>query len=43
MPDDNIEIHIRLYGVLREMYPSFHAFLTGQIPVWLAEHLEEVI
>ena len=31
---------IELYGILREMYPAFHAFLTCQIPLWVAENME---
>lgn len=34
---------INLYGILREMYPAFHAFLTGQIPLWVAENMEGLL
>ncbi len=34
---------INLYSVLREMYPAFHARLTGQIPVYVAENLENLL
>ncbi|MEI6127047.1 MAG: hypothetical protein WCQ99_10905, partial [Pseudomonadota bacterium] len=34
---------IELYGILREMYPAFHAFLTGQIPLWVAENMEGLL
>ncbi|MCP4717626.1 MAG: hypothetical protein GY868_21090, partial [Deltaproteobacteria bacterium] len=34
---------INLYGILREMYPLFHARLTGQIPAWVAAHMDSFI
>lgn len=34
---------INLYSILREMYPAFHARLTGQIPLYLAEHLNDLL
>jgi hypothetical protein len=34
---------INLYSILREMYLVFHARLTGQIPVCVAENLENLL
>lgn len=34
---------INLYSILREMYPAFHARLTGQIPLYLADHLNNLL
>ena len=31
---------IDLYAILRELYPAFHARITGQIPHYIAENLE---
>jgi hypothetical protein len=33
---------INLYGILRELYPAFHARITGQVPVYVANHIEEL-
>jgi hypothetical protein len=33
---------INLYGILRELYPAFHARITGQVPVYVANHMEEL-
>jgi len=34
---------IDLYSILREMYPAFHARITGQIPAYLAENMDSVL
>lgn len=34
---------INLYSILREMYPAFHARITGQIPVYVAKKFENLI
>jgi hypothetical protein len=30
---------LNMYGVLRDLYPAFHARITGQVPVYLAENM----
>ncbi|MHB8137461.1 MAG: hypothetical protein ACYDGO_03625 [Smithellaceae bacterium] len=32
---------INLYGILRELYPAFHARVTGQVPVYLANTMDD--
>jgi hypothetical protein len=34
---------VNLYSILREMYLVFHARLTGQIPVYLADNLKDLL
>ena len=34
---------IDLYGVLREMYPAFHARMTGQVPAVVAARMESLL
>ena len=34
---------INLYGILRELYPAFHARITGQVPVYVADHMEDLL
>ena len=34
---------IDLYAILRELYPAFHARITGQIPVYLDEHMDSLL
>ncbi len=34
---------VNLYGILRELYPAFHARVTGQVPVYVGDHLEELL
>lgn len=31
---------VNLYGVLKHMYPAFHAQTCGYIPLWLAENID---
>lgn len=33
---------INLYGILRELYPAFHARITGQVPVYVANAIEDL-
>jgi hypothetical protein len=34
---------INLYGILRELYPAFHARITGQAPIYVANHMEDML
>ncbi|MCK7477535.1 MAG: hypothetical protein M0C28_08665 [Candidatus Moduliflexus flocculans] len=34
---------INLYGILRELYPAFHARITGQVPIYVANHMENLL
>jgi hypothetical protein len=34
---------INLYGILRELYPAFHARITGQVPVYVANHMDDML
>jgi hypothetical protein len=34
---------INLYGILRELYPAFHARVTGQAPIYVANHMEDLL
>lgn len=34
---------INLYGILRELYPAFHARITGQIPAYVANQMEDML
>jgi len=34
---------VDLYGILREMYPAFHARITGQIPAVVAARMESLL
>ncbi len=34
---------VNLYGILRELYPAFHARITGQVPVCIADNMEDMI
>ena len=34
---------INLYGILRELYPAFHARVTGQVPIYIANHMEDML
>jgi hypothetical protein len=34
---------INLYGILRELYPAFHARITGQAPIYVANHMEHLL
>jgi hypothetical protein len=34
---------IDLYGILRELYPAFHARVTGQVPFCLANAMEKIL
>lgn len=34
---------IDLYGILREMYPAFHARITGQVPAVFATRLDDLL
>ncbi|MGR3319981.1 MAG: hypothetical protein ACUZ8O_16050 [Candidatus Anammoxibacter sp.] len=34
---------VNLYSILREMYPAFHARVTGQIPVYVADNFENLL
>ena len=33
---------INLYSVLRELYPAFHARITGQVPVYVAGAMDDL-
>ncbi len=34
---------VNLYTILRELYPVFHALSTGQVPIWLAENMDDLL
>ncbi|MDD2276773.1 MAG: hypothetical protein PHW80_05615 [Smithellaceae bacterium] len=34
---------INLYGILRELYPAFHARITGQVPLYVADNMEDLL
>lgn len=34
---------INLYAILRDLYPAFHARITGQVPVWVAKNMENLL
>jgi hypothetical protein len=34
---------VNLYAVLGEMYPAFHAYCTGQVPRYVADHMEHLL
>jgi hypothetical protein len=34
---------INLYGILRELYPAFHARITGQVPIYVANHMDDML
>ncbi len=34
---------VNLYAVLRELYPAFHARITGQVPVYVANRVEDML
>lgn len=36
-------VGVNLYSILREMYPAFHARLTGQIHIYLAKKLKNLL
>jgi len=34
---------VNLYGILRELYPAFHARITGQAPVFVVNAMEDLL
>ncbi len=34
---------VNLYQILRELYPAFHARVTGQIPLYVASNMDELL
>lgn len=34
---------INLYEILRDIYPAFHARITGQVPAYIGNHMDELL